>query len=79
VGGFLFVNKEDDLYMLKTRNGQTLCDDRADLVGKRWDAADTATPPQWDNKTFGLGDSILVTATPTGVFICDIDGFFKEL
>jgi len=56
----------------------TICDERSDVDGERWDIAKLPIEEFWDAKTFGLTDTILCTAD-SSVWMADINGFWKEL
>ncbi|GHT18071.1 hypothetical protein AGMMS49573_10770 [Endomicrobiia bacterium] len=63
---------------LKTRNNFTICDLRSDIEEQKWNEARVPKDTYWDSTTFGVTDTVLCTAD-SSVWICDINGYFKEL
>jgi len=64
--------------MVRTRNGKTIAEFVSDVDGQRWDIAREPTNEFWDKNSFGLTDIVLVTQNGHE-YICDVDGFFKDI
>jgi len=56
--------------MIVSADGLITASARSDIAGKRWDIADTATPPLFDRTRFSANNIVLCTAD-SSVWICD--------